>query len=161
MTVPLFNMLACFLWVGLFVSLSQGQMFTRGQKFQIILSGKPDMTKSPLPPIDAPVWDIDLFDNEASIIAGLKAQGKIVICYFSAGTWEDWRDDAREFPEADKGKVLPEWPNEKWIRTGSAKVRDIMAKRIKIAADKGCDALDPDNTGMYPLNYHIMCHAAG
>ncbi|KAF2204631.1 hypothetical protein GQ43DRAFT_364214 [Delitschia confertaspora ATCC 74209] len=143
-------MLLWLLWTALFVCSSQAQqMFVRGQKFQIILSAKPDITKSPLPPTDAPVWDIDLFDNEAAVIAGLKAQGKIVICYFSAGTWEDWREDAKEFPDSDKGKVLPEWPNEKWIRTSSTKVRDIMSKRIKLAADKGCDAIDPDNTGRY------------
>ena len=106
------------------------------------------MSKMPLPPTDAAVWDIDLFDNQASTIQTLKAAGKIVVCYFSAGTWEDWRDDAKDFPAGDLGKVLPEWPNEKWIRTGSTKVRDIMAKRIKIAAEKGCDAIDPDNTGM-------------
>ena len=121
--------------------------FSRGQKFQIILTGTPDTSKSPLPPIDAPVWDVDLFDNDAATIKSLKASGKIVICYFSAGTREDWRDDAKDFPAADQGKVLPEWPNEKWIRTGSTKIREIMAKRIKIGADKGCDAIDPDNTG--------------
>jgi hypothetical protein len=130
------------------LSLAQGVVFTRGQKFQIILLGIPDMTKMPLPPTDAPVWDIDLFDNPASTVKALKAAGKIVICYFSAGTAEDWRDDYKSFAAADLGKVLPEWPNEKWIRIGSQSIRNIMSKRIKIAADKGCDAIDPDNTGM-------------
>ncbi|KAF2707464.1 carbohydrate-binding module family 1 protein [Pleomassaria siparia CBS 279.74] len=124
--------------------------FLRGQKWQIILTGIPDISKSPLPPMDAPVWDIDLLDNNVATITALKASGKIVICYFSAGTWEDWRDDAGTFPMTDLGKVLPEWPNEKWIRTGSSKIREIMAKRIKIGAEKGCDAIDPDNTGTFP-----------
>jgi hypothetical protein len=142
-------MLACILWAALLVSFSFAQVaFERGQKWQIILGGTPDMSKAPLPPIDAPVWDIDLFDNDASNMKALKAAGKTVICYFSAGTVEDWRDDVKDFPSADVGKVLPEWPNEKWIRIGSTKIRDIMAKRIKIAADKGCDAIDPDNVGM-------------
>jgi len=101
----------------------------------------------PLNPTDAQVWDIDLFDNDPSTFRTLKAAGKTVICYFSAGTREDWRDDANQFPAADIGKVLPEWPNEKWIRTGSTAVRAIMAKRIKLAADRGCDAIDPDNIG--------------
>jgi hypothetical protein len=143
-----FNMLPWVLYAVLLVSPAVGEVtFSRGQKFQIILTGTPDTSRSPLPPIDAPVWDVDLFDNDAATIKALKASGKIVICYFSAGTWEDWRDDAKDFPAADLGKVLPEWPNEKWIRTGSTKIRDIMAKRIKIGADKGCDAIDPDNTG--------------
>lgn len=136
------------LWVSLIsVTFCQNVTFTRGQKFQIILLGVPDMSKMPLPPTDAPVWDIDLFDNPASTMKALKAAGKIVICYFSAGTAEDWRDDYRDFATADLGKVLPEWPNEKWIRTGSQSIRKIMTRRIKLAADKGCDAIDPDNTG--------------
>ncbi|KAF2831130.1 hypothetical protein CC86DRAFT_341736 [Ophiobolus disseminans] len=130
-------------------SLCQNVTFTRGQKFQIILLGIPDISKMPLPPTDAPVWDIDLFDNPTATIQALKAAGKIVICYFSAGTAEDWRDDYRQFAAADLGKVLPEWPNEKWIRTGSQSIRSIMTKRIKLAADKGCDAIDPDNTDGY------------
>jgi hypothetical protein len=118
------------------------------------LFGIPDMSKMPLPPTDAPVWDIDLFDNPATTMAALKAAGKIVICYFSAGTAEDWRDDYRSFAATDLGKVLPEWPNEKWVRTGSQGIRNIMATRIKLAADKGCDAIDPDNTGM-PVFLHV------
>ncbi|KAF2026017.1 hypothetical protein EK21DRAFT_103520 [Setomelanomma holmii] len=85
--------------------------FTRGQKFQIILLGVPDMSEMPLPPSDAAVWDIDLFDNPASTMQALKAAGKMV-----------------------------------WMRTGSQPIRTLMAKRIELAADKGCDAIDPDNT---------------
>ncbi|KAF1835456.1 hypothetical protein BDW02DRAFT_289030 [Decorospora gaudefroyi] len=147
-------MLSWILWIG-FVAISclaQNATFTRGQKFQIILLGVPDMPKMPLPPTDAPVWDIDLFDNSATTVATLKAPGKIVICYFSAGTAEDWREDYKDFAAADLGKVLPEWPNERWVRITSQAVRNIMAKRIKMAADKGCDALDPDNTDGYQNN---------
>ncbi|KAF2253222.1 carbohydrate-binding module family 1 protein [Trematosphaeria pertusa] len=143
-------MLPWLLWPALLARPSLGQQnFTRGQKFQIILLGTPDTSKMPIAPTDAPVWDVDLFDTDASSIKALQAAGKIVICYFSAGTVEDWRDDAKDFPAADVGKVLPEWPDEKWIRVGSQKIRDIMAKRIKTAGDKGCDAIDPDNTDGY------------
>jgi hypothetical protein len=150
MPISLFTMLSWLLWTALFAGPSLAQRFTRGQKWQIILLGTPDMSKMPLPPTDAEVWDIDLFDNAPSTITALKAAGKLVICYFSAGTREDWRDDAKDFPTADQGKVLPEWPNEKWIRTGSTKIREIMAKRIKLAGDRGCDAIDPDNIGTFP-----------
>lgn len=144
-------MLALLFWATLFAMPSWAQTrFVKGQKWQIILTGVPDVSKSPLPPTDAPVWDVDLFDSDIATITALKSAGKIVICYFSAGTVEDWRADAKDFPAGDVGKVLPEWPNEKWIRTGSTKVRDIMAKRIKLAGDKGCDAIDPDNIGMCP-----------
>lgn len=141
------------LWAALVVRTSLGQdsgeaaIFTKGQKIQMILSGVPDVSKMPLPPTDAPVWDIDLFDSDLATVSALKAAGKIVICYFSAGTYEDWRDDAKSFPTADIGKALKDWPDEKWIRTGSTNVRSIMTKRIQLASTKGCDAIDPDNIG--------------
>ena len=145
------SMLYWLLWTALVVQplLVQAQLgqFVRGQKWQIILAGTPDTSKVPLPPTDAGVWDIDLFDSDITTIAALKAQNKTVICYFSAGTVEDWRDDAKSFPSSDVGRVLPLLPNEKWVKISSQKVRDIMAARIKIASTKGCDAIDPDNVG--------------
>ncbi|TVY81270.1 hypothetical protein LSUE1_G002333, partial [Lachnellula suecica] len=131
------------------VALAQDVDFAVGQKFQIILSAVPNLATLPLVPADAPVWDIDLWDSDNSTIAGLKALGKIVICYFSAGTSEDWRPDYGSFAAADKGSVLPEWKGENWLRLGSANVRAIMAARIQMAASKGCDAIDPDNTDGY------------
>ena len=142
-------MLPHIFWAAVFIWPSLAQVvFERGQTWQIILTGIPDVSKMPLPPTNAPVWDIDLFESDAATIKTLKSAGKIVICYFSAGTLEDWRDDVKEFPATDVGKVLPEWPNEKWIRIGSTAIRNVMAKRIKMAAEKGCDAIDPDNVGM-------------
>lgn len=153
------KMLLLLFWIALLVgpTLAQNITFTRGQKFQIILLGVPDVSKTPLPPSDARVWDVDLFDTPATTISALKVAGKIVICYFSAGTAEDWREDYKDFATGDLGKVLPDWPNEKWVKTGSQGVRDIMAKRIKLAADKGCDAIDPDNTGaLREIKYSVQ-----
>jgi hypothetical protein len=36
---------------------------------------------------------VDMFDTDASEIAAFKADGHTVVCYYSAGTFEDWRDD--------------------------------------------------------------------
>lgn len=81
------KMLTSLFWASFFAVPSWAQsQFVKGQKWQIILTGVPDTTKSPLPPTDAPVWDIDLFDSDTATISALKASGKIVICYFSAGT---------------------------------------------------------------------------
>jgi endo-alpha-1,4-polygalactosaminidase (GH114 family) len=38
------------------------------------------------------------------------------------------------------------------IKTDSTNVRNIMAARIKMAADKGCDGVDPDNVDGYNNN---------
>jgi hypothetical protein len=55
------------------------------------------------------MYDIDLFDAPQSTIDSLHAAGKIVICYFSAGSFEDWRPDADLFEEELKSKQMDGW----------------------------------------------------
>jgi len=98
---------------------------------------------------DVKLYDIDLFDTSKETIAELKNSGKKVICYFSAGSFEDWRDDKDEFPSSVKGSNLDGWAGEKWLDIRSSKVKEIMSKRIKLAKDKGCDGVEPDNVDGY------------
>ncbi|EKD14132.1 uncharacterized protein L3040_007869 [Drepanopeziza brunnea f. sp. 'multigermtubi'] len=93
----------------------------------------------------ADVWDLDLFDVPQTTIDALHAAGKKVICYFSAGSFEDWRSDAADFQETDKGLAMEGWAGEWWLDTRTANVRSIMASRIALAKSKNCDAVDPDN----------------
>ena len=95
------------------------------------------------------VYDIDLFDNSASAIAQLKGAGRKVICYFSAGSSEDWRPDYPNFQAADKGSDLDGWKGEKWLDVRSVNVRSIMLTRLDLARSKGCDAVEPDNVDGY------------
>ena len=44
------------------------------------------------------MYDIDLFDAPQATIDSLHASGHKVICYLSAGTYENWRPDASSFP---------------------------------------------------------------
>jgi hypothetical protein len=94
------------------------------------------------------IFDIDLFDNDASTIAYLQSMGKRVICYFSAGTSETWRPDYDKFNKTLIGAKLPEWPGENWLDIRIDDIGKIMRSRIRFAARKGCDAVDPDNMGM-------------
>lgn len=115
--------------------------------WQIILSNPLELdTKNPesLTP-DVDVWDIDMYTNSAEIIAAIQSLGKKVICYFSAGSYEDYRPDSKQFKSEDKGSELDGWPGEYWLNLSSPNVRSIMAARIKYASEKGCDAIDPDN----------------
>lgn len=95
------------------------------------------------------IYDIDLFDNSAKEIESLHDNKKKVICYFSAGSYEDWRSDSKLFKKSDLGKPLDGWKGERWVNISSSNVRDIMRKRIKMAHDKKCDAIDPDNIDGY------------
>ena len=99
--------------------------------------------------VSASIYVIDLFDNSAAQIAQLKQQGRKVVCYFSAGSSENWRTDFASFLVADKGSPLQGWPGENWLDIRSSNVRSIMQNRMGLAVSKGCDGVDPDNVDGY------------
>jgi hypothetical protein len=120
----------------------------QGIKWQIDLSDTVTVGASNAPePSDAEVWDLDLFNTDAKTISHLKAAGKKVICYFSAGTSEEGRPDLGSLQGSDYGAGLPDWPGERWLDLRSDTVFGVMKSRIDQAARKGCDAIDPDNMG--------------
>ena len=99
---------------------------------------------------NASVYDIDIFDNNTTTITTIHNQGRKVICYFSAGSYENWRPDAGSFNnKTDLGNPVDGWPGEWWLDTNSANVRKIMLSRLDLAAAKGCDGVDPDNVDGY------------
>ena len=98
---------------------------------------------------DVDVYDVDLFDVPDSLIEQLHAVGRHVICYFSAGTYEDFRDDADEFAAEDLGNALDEFADERWLDVRSENVRRIMLNRLDLAAARDCDGVEPDNVDGY------------
>lgn len=117
---------------------------TPAQSWQIQFSGAMDYQQ------DVAAYDIDLFDTPPSDIAALQARGVRVICYFSAGSWENWRPDAAQFPAAVKGRRLSGWAGERWLDIRNlAVLRPLMQARLDLAVSKGCDAVDPDNVDGY------------
>lgn len=113
-------------------------------QYEIGVTSPSDYSTTP-----ATAFSIDLEGTPSTTITKFHSSNKKVICYFSAGTFEDWRHDASLFPVADKGTKLPEWKGERWVNTRSSKIRDIMTSRMKSAKQKGCDALEPDNMDAY------------
>jgi len=98
------------------------------------------------------VYDLDLFDTPASLIDDLHSQGKKVICYFSAGSYENWRPDAGDFDTSILGNNLAGWPGEKWLDIRSASLQSIMTSRLDLAVQKNCDGVEPDNMDAYTNN---------
>jgi hypothetical protein len=94
-------------------------------------------------------YDIDLFDTDAGAIAALQTAGRKVVCYFSAGSYEEFRDDASQFAAGDLGATLGDFPDERWLDVRSAAVLTIMHGRLDMAVAKGCDAVEPDNMDGY------------
>ncbi len=100
--------------------------------------------------LDVVMYDIDLFDAPPAVIEELKGDGRIVICYFSAGSYEEWREDAADFPEEALGETLDGWPDERWLDIRHrAALEPIMAQRLDTAVQKGCDGVEPDNVTAY------------
>jgi hypothetical protein len=98
---------------------------------------------------DVDLYDIDLFDNNTSLIDTLHTQGKKVICYFSAGSFEEWREDSSRFPPEILGKEMDGWAGEKWIDIRSDALHPIIVARLELAKTKGCDGVEPDNVDGY------------
>lgn len=93
----------------------------------------------------AAVYDIDLFDTEARVVARLHDKGREVVCYLSAGSWENWRPDADRFPRRVKGKPNG-WPGERWLDIRRLRVlKPIMRARLDLCTRKGFDGVEFDN----------------
>ncbi len=99
--------------------------------------------------VDVEMYDVDLIDAPQSVIDGLQADGRTVICYFSAGSWEDWRADAGDFPDDAIGDTMEGWEDEKWIDIRSEGLRAVMQTRLDLAVTRGCDGVEPDNMDGY------------
>jgi hypothetical protein len=94
---------------------------------------------------DVDIYDVDLFDVPTSIIQELQGAGRRVICYFSAGSFEDFREDSGEFLPSELGSTLEGFADERWIDIRSTNVHRIMRERLDLAVSRGCDGVEPDN----------------
>ena len=102
---------------------------------------------------DVDMYDVDLFETDASVVQALKDQGRTVICYISVGSWEDWRPDAGQFPAGVIGKAYGGWPGEKWLDIRQIDLlAPILGPRLDECAAKGFDGVEPDNIDAYTNN---------
>ncbi|MCU7834316.1 MAG: endo alpha-1,4 polygalactosaminidase [gamma proteobacterium symbiont of Taylorina sp.] len=98
------------------------------------------------------IYDIDLFESSPLLINQLKASGSKVICYFSAGSYENYRTDKDKFIPSELGNIMDGWPDEQWLDIRSENVVEIMLSRLDLAVQKGCDGVEPDNMDAYTNN---------
>lgn len=116
-----------------------------GDRFQYQLDGA-------LKNYNVDVVFLDLFDTSPATIRNLKGQKKAVICYFSAGTAENWRPDYARIPSSALGNKVDGWAGERWMNIKNSTVLSIVKGRIDKAKDNGCDGVDPDNVDIYDNN---------
>ena len=111
--------------------------------WQLQLTGTVDTTPN------VQMFDIDLFDVDASVVATLHQKSARVICNLSAGSFEDWRSDAASFPGAVLGNSHGS-PGERWLDIRAADVLGpIMKARLDLCHSKGFDGVSVDNVDGY------------
>jgi hypothetical protein len=117
---------------------------TPGLTWQVQYSGRLDTA------VAAQVFDIDGADSTKAQVTALHGQGRRVVCYVDAGSYESWRADAAKFPAAVLGKAMDGWAGERWldVRRWDA-LGPILAARFADCRAKGFDAVDPDNMDGY------------
>jgi hypothetical protein len=105
------------------------------------------------------VWDFDLYVDQAvsgnnttlntAGVNAVHARGGHAICYLSAGTWENWRADAAQFPASVLGSKNG-WPGEKWLDIRQISVLGpIMTARVQKCKQAGFDGVEFDNVDGY------------
>jgi hypothetical protein len=99
--------------------------------------------------VDAQMFDIDLFDVDASVVKTLHDKGAKVVCYMSAGSYENWRPDQTGFPASVQGQSNG-WPGEKWLDVRKLDLLGpIMGARLDLCRSKGFDGVEFDNVDGY------------
>lgn len=122
-------------------------------------TGVNDYLGNPAP--DPLVYDIDGFDNPVATLTALHGMGKKVVCYISAGSWEEWRPDAASFPASVKGSPLAGWAGELWLDIRQISILGpIMQARMDMCKSKGYDAIDFDNVDGYTQQSGFAISAA-
>jgi len=101
-------------------------------------------------PLDVDVYDID-WEADPATVDQLHAKGIKAICYVSVGSWEDFRPDADDFPDAVIGNDYDGWPGEKHVDIRSEALRAVMSARFDACQAKGFDAIEPDNMDVFEL----------
>jgi hypothetical protein len=110
--------------------------------------------------VRAQVFDIDLFENSAAVVASLHRRGLRVICYLDAGSYENFRPDAGRFPRSVLGRANG-WPGERWLDIRRLSVlAPIMKARFELCRHKHFDGVEADNVDGYENNTGFPIKAA-
>lgn len=99
------------------------------------------------------MYDVDGFETSRADVAAMHAAGLKVVCYLSAGTYENFRPDRRKFPARLIG-ARNGWPGERWLdirelQKPHSVLRRIMDVRLDMCRAKGFDMVELDNVDGY------------
>jgi hypothetical protein len=107
--------------------------------------------RAPYPAVD--LIEADGFETPKATVRALhqSRRGRVVVCYLDAGTWEQWRPDAGQYPKSLLGGPDSGWAGERWvdIRRYRGRLGAILRARVDMCRSKGFDAVDFDNVDGY------------
>jgi hypothetical protein len=119
--------------------------------------------RAPFPAVG--LIETDGFDTPKATVKALhqSRRGRVVVCYLDAGTWEQWRPDAGQYPKSLLGRPDNGWAGERWldIRQYRGPFGDILRARVQMCRAKGFDAVDFDNVDGYTNGTGFGLTAAG
>ncbi len=111
------------------------------------LQGKFELTPG------ADVYDIDAFEATVGDVRAIHRHRDKAVCYVDAGSSEDYRPEAAQFPKSVLGNVYEGYPEERWLDIAHFhKFAKIMEHRFDICAKKRFDAVEPDNIAGWENN---------
>ena len=95
-------------------------------------------------------YDIDWEDTPPETVEAIHTSAAHAACYFSAGSWEDWRGDADAFPVDVIGYDYEGWEGERWLDVRRVDVLEpLMAARMDVCRAKGFDGVQFDNLDVW------------
>jgi len=133
----------------LFNSIEARFIPTQSDTWNIALGSKFDISNEP-----AKILEVDLESTSASTIRDYQSRGKKIICYFSGGTVEDYRDYYDDYKKVS-GLVRNKyeaWPRERWLDYRVSGYKPLIKQRMQEAVNKGCDGIDVDNVDGYQVS---------
>jgi endo-alpha-1,4-polygalactosaminidase (GH114 family) len=116
------------------------------KSFQIFhFDGLSDFKKN-LKKTDAVTIELSQMEEAGAslVVSHAHSLGVKVICYTSEG-YEDWRDDAAQYPRDAWGKEMEDWDGERWGDPRKPSLHAFLGKRMDRCKASGADGIELDN----------------
>lgn len=89
----------------------------------------------------ADVLALELFGTGRERLERLRVRNVATVCHIAAGIWENWRPDARDFPQAALGRSPTGWYGQRWLDPRHPALRSILEKRLDLCRARGFDGV--------------------
>ncbi|MFL5519281.1 MAG: endo alpha-1,4 polygalactosaminidase [Gemmatimonadales bacterium] len=111
--------------------------------------------------VRAELFDVDLFDTPPALVRDLRRKHRLVLCYLSAGTDEDYLLPTQRFPPETRGSHLADHHDERWLDVRAIdKLKPVIDRRLDLCKRNGYTGVDFDNVDGYSNDSGFALSAA-